>query len=104
MICIEMFLVSLTHYYVFGYEEYRLLGKTPFVQAVMSGDFMNAVTPIGKSFVDTVNPVHDYHSTMKTILDTKQELEPLINRTTEEIRPALQRMHLMEQKELVDLP
>jgi hypothetical protein len=32
LICIEMFIISLLHTWVFGYEPYRIKDKTPFIR------------------------------------------------------------------------
>jgi len=67
LICIEMFLVSLAHMSVFGYQQFRNPNKTPFLRSIFSGKVKESTLPLLKNLSDAVNPKYDIQMTKDVI-------------------------------------
>jgi len=78
LICVEMSLVAIAHYYAFDYEEFKIHDRKHFLKSVLSGELSHAVKPITKSLLDTVDPRHDIEITRQTFQMTKEDLLPLL--------------------------
>src|SRR5690554_2356 len=56
LICIEMFLISIVHIFVFGYEAFRNPNKEPFLRSLLKGKFAETTSPMLSSFRDALHP------------------------------------------------
>jgi len=71
IICIEMFIVSVVHRFVFAYEPFRNPNKEGFVRSILKGNLKESTKPLFASFSDFVNPRYDIET-------TKSAMQPLI--------------------------
>jgi len=77
LICVEMFLYSLYHMYVFDYAPYNKdQKKKPFVRTILSGDIRTATVPLLRNFQDSINPKHD-------VLHAKETFQPAATKMKE---------------------
>jgi len=84
-----MFLVSLLHNHVFGYEPYRRSDKVPFVKALMSGKIKETMVPLLSNFADTMHPKYDFANTRDTLSGTGEEVMTLGFEVKEKIADAI---------------
>jgi len=89
LICLEMFVVSLLHTWVFGYEPYRRVDKLPFVRAIMSGKIKETMVPLLTNIADTMHPKYDFQNTRETFSGTGEEVLSISFEVKEKIADAL---------------
>jgi len=71
LICIEMFIISISHHYAYSYKEFHNKEKRPFLTMMMSGHIQESLEPLINNMSDSINPQHDYN-------DTKETLTPVV--------------------------
>jgi hypothetical protein len=74
---VEMFLISIVHHRVFGYKEYHIIEKEPFLRGIFRGNVGSQLSPLLQSFAHVANPRYDIETTRETILnmDTRDAVD-----------------------------
>lgn len=75
LICIEMFVYSVYHLWVFDYKPFQIQDplKKPFIRTIIDKGFKDATVPLLENFKDTVHPKHD-------LMQTKETLTPAVDK------------------------
>eukprot|EP01119_Soliformovum_irregulare_P004751 TRINITY_DN1583_c0_g2_i5.p1 TRINITY_DN1583_c0_g2~~TRINITY_DN1583_c0_g2_i5.p1 ORF type:complete len:409 (+),score=84.35 TRINITY_DN1583_c0_g2_i5:987-2213(+) len=75
LICVEMFIISIIHIKVFGYDDYRNPNKEAFLRSIIAGRFREAASPIITSIRDAMHPKHDIDATRVTIAPFVEDVQ-----------------------------
>jgi len=68
LICVEMFIISIVHSRVFGYQPFRIADKEAFFKGILHGKIREQTAPIVASFKDAMHPKYDIESSRKIIV------------------------------------